>query len=152
HALWLDERAEQDVPGAFEEPAKARLSDLSEYVLRQREPEDESARQVRMAPSDLLMRWLWDVLVGPLVEHLAVRDFQQAVLNPTGLLDRLPLHAAWTEDPAAPTGRRYALDGIAFSYAPSARALAAAQPVTATIAPDAILAIDNPDGSLHFCY
>ena len=59
---------------------------------------------------------------GPVVEHrLPAR--RQAALIPTGLLALLPLHAAWTEDAARPTGRRYALDEVAFRYAASAVAL-----------------------------
>jgi CHAT domain-containing protein len=65
-------------------------------------------------------------------------------------LGLLPLHAAWTEDPNAPTGRRYALDAITFAYAPNARALAASRAVAADVQPHAVLAVDNPDGSLLF--
>jgi CHAT domain-containing protein len=41
---------------------------------------------------------------------------------PCGSLGYLPLHAAWTPDTGRPTGRRYALDEVAFAYAPNARA------------------------------
>lgn len=47
-----------------------------------------------------------------------------AVLIPCGHLALLPLHAAWTDDGAS---RRYALDDIIFSFAPSAIALAHAR-------------------------
>jgi len=71
-------------------------------------------------------------------------------LIPTGLLGLLPLHAAWREDPAAPTGRRYALDDLLLTYAPSAHALAAARRVAARTPADGLFAVDNPDGSLLF--
>ena len=56
----------------------------------------------------------------------------------------LPLHAAWTEAPTAPTGRHYALDTIRFTYAPNARSLSTAQDIAQRTVADSILAIDNP--------
>ena len=68
-----------------------------------------------------------------------------AVLVPTGLLALLPLHAAWTEDAERPTGRRYALDEVALSYAASAGALARAREQAAPGPPTArLLAVDEP--------
>jgi CHAT domain-containing protein len=66
-------------------------------------------------------RWLWDAVMGPALEALDGVD--AAVVIAGGLLGLLPLHAAWTPDADRPGGRRYALDGTIFSYAPSARAL-----------------------------
>jgi len=68
-----------------------------------------------------LCRWLWGVVMGPLVEHL--KPHTQATLVPGGYLAMLPLHAAWTEDPRAPGGRRYVLDELTIRYAPRAGAL-----------------------------
>jgi CHAT domain-containing protein len=59
----------------------------------------------------------------------------------------LPLHAAWTEDPSRPTGRRYALDELTFTYAPNAQSLVAARAIADQFPDshlDSILAIDNP--------
>ena len=50
---------------------------------------------------------------------------EEVVLIPAGLLNLLPLHAAWTEDTTTPSGRRYALDNWRIRYAPNARALKA---------------------------
>jgi CHAT domain-containing protein/tetratricopeptide (TPR) repeat protein len=87
-------------------------------------------------------RWLWDVLMGPLVELLAPTG--RAVLVPGGLLGLLPLHAAWTDDAHAPTGRRYALDDLLLSYAPNARALTAARARGGIVPADGVLAVDDP--------
>ncbi len=89
-------------------------------------------------------RQLWQPLMAPLIDHLKQRHFQQATLIPTGLLSFLPLHAAWTEAPTAPTGRHYALDSIHFTYAPNARSLSTAQEIAQRTVADSILAIDEP--------
>jgi CHAT domain-containing protein len=70
-------------------------------------------------------KWLWDDLMGPVCD--ALREHDEAVLVAGGLLGLLPLHAAWTEDPTAPTGRRYALDDLVISYVPNARSLTSAR-------------------------
>ena len=88
--------------------------------------------------------------MGPLVERLGTKGVQQATVIPAGSLGLLPLHAAWTEDATALTGRRYAMDFVTLTYAPSAGALAASREVAGRVTPDAVLAVDNPDGSLVF--
>lgn len=98
-----------------------------------------------------ISEWLWDELVGTLVEKLQAAGYDNARLIPGGLLSFLPLHAAWVEDASKPTGKRYALDEIHFSYVPNAQALRSAKggkdrPV------DSLLMIDNPDGSLMFSH
>jgi tetratricopeptide (TPR) repeat protein len=143
------------------EPQAVELPELTEEALRDRlnayfraygpwraHPQDQSARQAWFAALDEACRWLWDVAMGRVVEALA--GARSAVLIPSGLLGFLPFHAAWREDPAAPTGRRYALDDLLLTYAPSAHALAAARQVAARTPADRLFAVDNPDGSLLF--
>ncbi len=92
-------------------------------------------------------RQLWDKLMAPLIDRLKQHNHTQAILIPTGLLGLLPLHAAWTEDPSRPTGRRYALDELTFTYAPNAQSLVAARAIAQQFPDsqlDSILAIDNP--------
>ena len=72
-----------------------------------------------------------------------------ATLIPTGLLGLLPLHAAWREDPAAPSGRRYALDDLLITYAPSAQALQHARAAAARPA-ETLLAVQYPDPRFQF--
>ncbi len=67
-----------------------------------------------------------------------------ATLIPTGYLSLLPLHAAWTKDDDRPTGKRYALDDIHFTYTPNARSLTEARTIADRPFTDSILAIDNP--------
>lgn len=84
---------------------------------------------------------LWDLLMGAVVEELKRLGVQQAVLIPAGRLALLPLHAAWTSQ----NGRRtYALDLIAFSYSPSARALTYARSIAERTGAEKLLAIDEP--------
>ncbi len=93
-------------------------------------------------------RQLWEPLMQPLIQHLKTQNCHQAILILTGPLSFLPLHAAWTEDPSTPTGRRYALDDIHFTYAPNAKSLTAAHTIAQRTGADSILAIDNPSQDL----
>ncbi len=97
---------------------------------------------------DTTTRQLWDTLMGPIVQHLKTLGIDRAILIPTGYLSLLPLHAAWTEDSTRPTGRRYALDDIHFTYTPNARSLTAAREIADLAQADSILAIDNPRNDL----
>jgi CHAT domain-containing protein len=134
------------------QPQAIMLPELTEDALSDRLSRYFEAYQADrrswFAVLDQTTRWLWDVAMGRVVEALA--GARSAVLIPTGLLGFLPLHAAWREDPAAPTGRRYALDDLLLTYAPSAHALAAARQVAARAPADRLFAVDNPDGSLLF--
>ncbi|MGH8905386.1 MAG: CHAT domain-containing protein [Egibacteraceae bacterium] len=87
-------------------------------------------------------QWLWRHVMGAVLE--AVAGAAEVVLIPTGLLGELPLHAAWTVDPAAPTGRRYALDEARISYSANARALAAARRAAVQATADSILIVEQP--------
>lgn len=110
------------------EELKKQLSDTWEKAL------DETAR------------WLWDVGMGKLVAYL--QGFSQAVtFIPAGHLAILPLHAAWVEDNRKPIRRRYVLDEINITYAPSAHALQQAS-LRAELPVESLLAVDNPDGTL----
>jgi len=91
---------------------------------------------------DTTTRWLWDVLVEPVVTALAPAG--RAALVPGGLLGLLPLHAAWREDAAAPGGRRYALDDLLLTYVPNARVRTAAAEQARTTTPEGLLAVDDP--------
>jgi len=138
-----------ELPELTEEALRDRLNAyFRAYVPWRAHPQDQSARQAWFAALDEACRWLWDVAMGRVVEALA--GARSAVLIPSGLLGFLPFHAAWREDPAAPTGRRYALDDLLLTYAPSAHALAAARQVAVRAPADCLFAVDNPDGSLRF--
>jgi CHAT domain-containing protein len=77
------------------------------------------------------------------------KEYTGVTLIPTGQLALLPLHAAWTDDLSQPTGRRYALDELNISYAPSAHALWVARKAEDRLT-ESVLAVDNPDGTLFF--
>ncbi len=98
---------------------------------------------------DDITRWLWDMLMGPIIAKLnalsEAAEIGNVVLIPQGLMGLLPLHAAWTEDDSNKiTGRRYALDEFLFTYSPNARALKASRERALTL-PDSIFVVDNPD-------
>ena len=101
---------------------------------------------------DTITRQLWDLLMGPIVQHLKTLGYDRATLIPTGFLSFLPLHAAWVEDPTTPTGKRYAFDDIHFTYAPNARSLSAAQDIAQQTGVDSMLAIENPIGDLALAH
>jgi CHAT domain-containing protein len=88
---------------------------------------------------DEVTRWLWDNAVAPVLDELG--DPPETAVVPCGLLGLLPLHAAWTEDATAPTGRRYAVDRTAFAYSANARALAACRHRAETLSADRVLAV-----------
>jgi tetratricopeptide (TPR) repeat protein len=97
---------------------------------------------VWMEALDGITGWLWGVLVGPLLE--ALEPVERATLVPAGLLGLVPLHAAWREEPGAPSGRRYALDEVLLTYAPNARALTAAEALAREVGVDGLLAVEDP--------
>ena len=86
--------------------------------------------------------WLGDAIWPAVLKVAGPCD--RVVLIPTGLLGLLPLHAAGRLDPAAPTGRRYALDDVVVTYAPNARALQASCALTARVDGDSVLAVGAP--------
>ncbi len=151
-AVWLDGLTEAGLLAAIVGPADdpALGGYLGAYDGWRRNPRSPAARDRWHTALDQTTRWLWDSLMGDVVRALTAQGYQRAVLVPTGLLGLLPLHAASTEDATRPTGRRYALDALALSYAPNVGALAAGQETAARVRPDGVLAVDNPDGSLLF--
>lgn len=54
------------------------------------------------------------------------------------------MHAAWTDEASAPTGRRYFLDEFTVSYVPSALALIHARERAATTSPNQLLCVEEP--------
>jgi hypothetical protein len=65
---------------------------------------------------DSVGEWLWDALVGRLLE--ATDGAPWIRLIPLGLTTLLPIHTAWTRSGG---GRVFAIDSTALSYLPSAR-------------------------------
>jgi CHAT domain-containing protein len=173
-AIWLDDLSEaklrEVVYGPADDPALGGY--LGAYDRWRRNSRSADARAAWHAALDATTVWLWNSVMAPVVDHLAQAGVTQAVLIPSGLLGLLPLHAAWTDslshnvgaEPGTPTDslshnvgegrgeglRRYALDTVTFSYAPSGLALSASQQQAQAVHTDGLLAVDNPDGSLLF--
>jgi CHAT domain-containing protein len=148
-SLWLDNLTDAALSymvwGWYDDVRLRRyLSYIGSYEHWRREPKDHEARNAWLIIMEQITRWLWGVLMESLVKFLVSTQYQQCILIPQGLLGLLPLHAAWTQDDDTPTGRRYALDEIAFSYAPNARVIATSQPMMLRNAPNDLLAVDEP--------
>jgi hypothetical protein len=128
-ALWLPELGYQEV---------------HERVLEWFHAYDERAADPTgwARTFDATMRWAWTTAIGPLVERLG--GCERATLVPGGLLGLLPLHAAWTPEASIPSGRRYALDKLLFTYAPSARILEEVKAGVPACAPKSLLAVADP--------
>jgi CHAT domain-containing protein len=80
---------------------------------------------------------------------VALHGEKAVTLIPSGYLSLLPLHAAWREDEQGQMQRRYVLDDLCVTYAPSAQALYYAH-LAENRPAETVLAVDNPDGSLTF--
>ena len=132
---------------------------LNAYTAWRESPRDPTVRAGWFATLDHITHWLWDALMGPLIQTLTALDIHHATLIPQGYLGLLPLHAAWTDSPAlggepvlskaegGPGGRqnrRYAMDTLTLTYAPNALALSAARQTAARTPSDHIFAIDEP--------
>jgi CHAT domain-containing protein len=102
----------------------------------------DGARDTWYESLDSVTEWLWGVTVAPVLSVL--RPTAEAAFVAGGLLGLLPLHAAWTDDSGMPTGRRYALDEVAISYAPNARSLLACQKLATDVQPSSLLAVAEP--------
>jgi hypothetical protein len=123
---------------ALQERARQHLDTYARYVATPR-----AERPRWNGALDDLTRWLWDEVMGPVLGELG-GDVSEVALIAGGLLGLLPLHAAWTPDGGRTTGRRYALDDVAISYAPNARSLEAARRLAAEVTPSRLLAIADP--------
>ncbi|WP_448570231.1 CHAT domain-containing protein [Trichothermofontia sp.] len=146
--IWLDDLPESQVReilyGPADDPELGRW--LGAYQAFRNNPKANYLAWCKEI--EQTTRQLWEPLMAPLITHLKTHNFTQATLIPTGYLSLLPLHAAWVEDPSTPTGKRYALDDIHFTYAPNARSLRAAQAIADRTPADTLLAIDNPRNDL----
>ncbi|MEL7354112.1 MAG: CHAT domain-containing protein [Cyanobacteria bacterium J06560_5] len=142
--VWLPKLTELGLRSHLvgtDEPSSTR-SYLGAYSHWQQNQQNKQARKGWFNALDNTTRWLWQVLMGPLVKSLAT--IERAVLIPVGVLGLLPLHAAWTEDAEMPTGRCYAMDRLCFTYAPNARALIAGRAIVNRSGSERLLAIAAP--------
>jgi hypothetical protein len=111
-------------------------------------------RTIRTGAFDDTTRWLWDAVIGPLVEAITPGenspDGTDSVpslnLIAAGRLSLMPLHAAWVED-SSPSGRVYALDQLCIRYLPNVRALRTSRSASPP-RPGRFLGIENPTGDL----
>lgn len=139
--------------GAAARLASTRRDALREVQSRGQPSQDTISKFGQMKEKWLddleqLLVWLWDVLMSPLLSELKRAGATKAILIPHGTLYDLPLHAAWTKDSSMPDGRRYALDEIAFSYAPNALTVLHAQQKATNVGLDSIFAVDDPTRDL----
>ena len=138
HPIWLNDFTEPLLRKLLGVSGEGRSGWFGAYSNQHIDPD------IWLTTIDQVTHQLWDLVMGPVLNQLAVLGVTQAVLIPMGYLSFLPLHAAWTEDDTTPTGRRYALDIITFTYAPNARSLRAAQDIAERISRQSLLAIKEP--------
>lgn len=139
-SLWLPDCTEQRVREHLLEMHAA----LATYTQDQ---QNQHALDNWLTTLDAVTHWLWQALMGVLVDALA--SASRVTLVPGGLLGLFPLHAAWTHDLETPTHRLYALDRLLVTYIPNARTLEALQEHAESISVDALLAVDDPRPVSH---
>jgi CHAT domain-containing protein len=132
---WLTGLGEE----GLREQVRSYRSSYEAYLASPRKADALSAWE---AAIDRITAWVWDA--GLSFVAASLDGSGTAILVPTGLLGVLPLHAAWTADPSAPTGRRYLLDGLTITYGPNARSLAASRRHAAMVTDDHLVAVDEP--------
>jgi CHAT domain-containing protein/tetratricopeptide (TPR) repeat protein len=122
---------------------------LGAYTTWRRDSRNVECTKTWFTALNNTLCWLGEAVMMPILNTLA--DAPQAVFIPSGLLGLLPLHAAILPSPLGRDGlgNSYALDKNTFTYAPSAQALYHAR-LAADRSAESLLAVDNPDGSLHF--
>jgi hypothetical protein len=125
--IWLDELTESAVTEQLEAYFHA-------YAGRLSAPQP-GVKSWHKALEDIT-HWLWKTAMCPLISAI---ETSEVTLIPGGPLGLLPLHIAWREDSSTLTGRRYALDDVLITFAPSAQALLLAS--GSTKAPESILAV-----------
>jgi CHAT domain-containing protein/tetratricopeptide (TPR) repeat protein len=114
---------------------------LMTYSASRDNPEDRDALARWFGALEATTQWLWEIM-GPIVT--ALNSGEPAILIPTGWLGLLPLHAAWVEDSARPTGRCYAMDLVPFRYAPNARILLTPPATPEHGRPETLLVVQEP--------
>jgi len=86
-------------------------------------------------------RWLWQSAMGRIVHAVADR---RVVVVAGGSLGLLPLHAAWAPAAEARDRKRYVLDTMTLTYAPSIGSLLFARRQASAAAADGIAAVADP--------
>jgi CHAT domain-containing protein len=113
-------------------------------VWNNRDHADEAAQllaqEVWGAELLALTEWAYEAVMAPLIEGLS--PVSAIVLVPTGYLALVPLHLGWREDRSSETGRRYVLDDVCCSYAPTARAARA--PALPADEVQSVMAVEDP--------
>ncbi|MFI0141501.1 CHAT domain-containing protein [Streptomyces luteogriseus] len=124
-------------PVWLEELTSGRVAEWADRLL-----ETPSDRNVFLRVLEDLTQWLWGAAMAPLLAE--VHELDALTFVSCGLLGLLPLHAAWTPDTSAPTGRRYALDELLVTYTVNARACASARILATHGRTTGVLAVDDP--------
>ncbi|KAI9770997.1 MAG: hypothetical protein M1840_002701 [Geoglossum simile] len=100
--------------------------ELPDLTMQEAEKRIRDLRTSRLTALTPLLKWLWDTVCGPCLEKLG---FKKSILNdnwprvwwvPTGMLSRLPLHAAGSHTQGS---SKTVLDRVMSSYSSSVNAL-----------------------------
>ena len=120
------------------------VNHLDRYAIYRRKVHDsfQSAHAEWNAALDEVTAWLWDAVMGPVLDHIG--EAADLTIVAGGLLGLLPLHAAWTVDSGRVTGRQYVIDTVSVSYAPNARSLRVARRRAREVSASRLLAVADP--------
>jgi CHAT domain len=130
--VWLDELR-----------ADAVITAVNDYLAAYRMQRASAAAAAHWRDRlDVLTRWCWTGLMGPLLDAIPLGD--PVVIIPGGALGFLPLHAAWTPNSSAPTGRSYAIDKVRITYAPSTATLVSSSRNRPSRLPETAVAVEDP--------
>lgn len=144
--LWFNEFTQNELRELLIGPTPRKSIEgwFGAYQRLRNNHQSQQARQGWLNEIDNVTQKLWE-LIGPIEKRLRNMGMRKAVLIPGGLLALLPLHAAWTENGDS---RKYVLDNITFTYAPSSLVLCHARRIEKSAQAEKLLAISNPDGSI----
>jgi hypothetical protein len=111
--------------------------------------EREEDYEVTLQQLEIETSWCWKACMRDVCS--AFQAGSRLTMIPLEYATFLPLHLAWTQDAGASTGRRYALDHLVLSYAPSLRIAGHVRrlPVPRTASPLAAIA-PSADGDLPY--
>lgn len=130
--------------------AAERVDRFHRAVRRANAPDAPLVERVT-AQADIrhILRWLWDTVCQPVVEHLERSPGwsggrRHVRWSPTGALTRLPLHAAGAHIATDADPRPTVLDRVVSSCTPSLRVLGAAAGSTAPVSRSRLLAVALP--------
>jgi CHAT domain-containing protein/tetratricopeptide (TPR) repeat protein len=141
--VWLDNLSVESVRRELLGDEKAQEAGYFRRYSSWRESTSDVAAFIEWKDRiDKTTKWLYGSLMAPILDQL--KSYPEIVLIPCGLFSLLPLHAAWTEDPLALDGRRYAIDQLCIRFAPNGQTIVSALQTQSVESESRLLAVGEP--------